>query len=394
MPSPATARGAATRVEHLEVDGSPGWACVVVIAPWTLYVVSGAEPVGSLLCMQRAAAPRQRWARQPSRFREWITADGSTGFRAEPGRYHLYVAAPARGRTARHRARLKGLEDVARHVLRRPDPRRARLGVPRRRATTTSSTASTSCRRPTRPPTRPTTAACACRCCGTRRRAASSTTSPPTSSAMLNDAFDAWAGTRRRPLPEPLRAEIDELNDWIYADVNNGVYRAGFARTPGGLRRGLRRASSPRSTRLEALLGERRYLAGDAHHRGRLAAVADARALRRRLLHALPLQRPADRRLPEPVGLRARALPAARASPRRRRSTEIKRHYYTTHDSLNPRHHPARAAGLGPRAARAAQWVFSVTFRRKARDAGAVRQGRRPEGRPAIFRGVEDAAWR
>jgi putative glutathione S-transferase len=30
--------------------------------------------------------------RSDSRFRDWITADGSSGFKAEPGRYHLYVA--------------------------------------------------------------------------------------------------------------------------------------------------------------------------------------------------------------------------------------------------------------------------------------------------------------
>ena len=39
--------------------------------------------------------------------------------------------------------------------------------------------------------------------------------------------------------PEPLRAEIDEINAAVYADVNNAVYEAGFAGEPGGVRAGL-----------------------------------------------------------------------------------------------------------------------------------------------------------
>ena len=58
-------------------------------------------------------SPDGRFVRQQSRFTDWVTADGSSGHRAEPGRYHLYVAraCPWSQRTliVRH---LKGLEDV------------------------------------------------------------------------------------------------------------------------------------------------------------------------------------------------------------------------------------------------------------------------------------------
>jgi glutathionyl-hydroquinone reductase len=51
------------------------------------------------------------FVREDARFREWVTADGSSGYAAEPGRYHLYVslACPWAHRTLVVRA-LKGLE--------------------------------------------------------------------------------------------------------------------------------------------------------------------------------------------------------------------------------------------------------------------------------------------
>src|SRR5215208_2756764 len=54
-----------------------------------------------------------RFVRSETRFRDWISADGSSGFRAEAGRYHLYVslACPWAHRTAIFR-KLKSLEDV------------------------------------------------------------------------------------------------------------------------------------------------------------------------------------------------------------------------------------------------------------------------------------------
>ena len=54
-----------------------------------------------------------RFVRSETSFRDWISADGSSGFPAEPGRYHLYVAwaCPWAHRTAIMR-KLKGLEEV------------------------------------------------------------------------------------------------------------------------------------------------------------------------------------------------------------------------------------------------------------------------------------------
>ena len=56
---------------------------------------------------------------------------------------------------------------------------------------------------------------------------------------MLYSAFDAFLPSEQREmnkpnggfLPEILRKEIDEMNEWVYPTINNGVYRCGFATT-------------------------------------------------------------------------------------------------------------------------------------------------------------------
>jgi glutathionyl-hydroquinone reductase len=48
---------------------------------------------------------------------------------------------------------------------------------------------------------------------------------------MLNSEFDTISGNTVDYYPTPLRAEIDRLNERIYHNVNNGVYRCGFARS-------------------------------------------------------------------------------------------------------------------------------------------------------------------
>jgi putative glutathione S-transferase len=48
---------------------------------------------------------------------------------------------------------------------------------------------------------------------------------------MLNSAFEAFTDVHTDYYPTELRTEIDHINDMVYRDVNNGVYRAGFATT-------------------------------------------------------------------------------------------------------------------------------------------------------------------
>src|SRR5690606_305137 len=62
--------------------------------------------------------------------------------------------------------------------------------------------------------------------------------------------------------PEALRDEMDEVMEWIYHDVNNGVYRCGFAGSQEGYERAYERLFGALD-RLEERLATRRYLMGD-----------------------------------------------------------------------------------------------------------------------------------
>jgi putative glutathione S-transferase len=79
---------------------------------------------------------------------------------------------------------------------------------------------------------------------------------------MFNSAFDDIAGNDLDLYPEALRGEIDELNARIYPAINNGVYRAGFATTQEAYEEAFGTLFDELD-RLELLLGERRYLTGE-----------------------------------------------------------------------------------------------------------------------------------
>ena len=206
-----------------------------------------------------------RFVRQDSRFREWVTADGSSGFPAQAGRYHLYVslACPWAHRTVILR-RLKGLEDVIGMSI--VDPIRDARGWAFRdvRGATADQlhgwdylaeayTASDAgfAGRVTVPVLWD----------EETRRIVSNESADIV--VMLNSAFDGLAG---RPeldyYPSELRESIDELNARVYDRVNNGVYRAGFASSQAAYEE----AVIPLFETLDELdgrLADRRYLFGD-----------------------------------------------------------------------------------------------------------------------------------
>ncbi len=175
-----------------------------------------------------------RFVRPESPFRDWIRRDGTAGHPAEAGRYHLYVslACPWAHRTLILR-KLKGLEEAVslsvvdpimtdegwhfskgpgcipdsvsgcrylREVYLRASPRyTGRVTVPllwdKKEGTAVSNESADIVR-------------------------------------MLNAELDPVAGHPERDFyPPELRGAIDEVNAWVYADINNGVYKTGFAQT-------------------------------------------------------------------------------------------------------------------------------------------------------------------
>ncbi|WP_318414299.1 glutathione S-transferase family protein [Photobacterium leiognathi] len=180
-----------------------------------------------------------KFERKASSFRNWITKDGSAGitgeagFKAESNRYHLYVslACPWAHRAIIYR-QLKGLDSMIpmsvvnaymgengwnfeagdgvvadpifnaqflHQIYTQADPDyTGRVTVPvlwdKHKQTIVSNESADIIR-------------------------------------MLNSAFDDVGAVKGDFYPQALRQQIDELNDFVYANINNGVYRAGFATT-------------------------------------------------------------------------------------------------------------------------------------------------------------------
>ena len=79
---------------------------------------------------------------------------------------------------------------------------------------------------------------------------------------MLNSAFDEFGDASVDLYPEALRGEIDEINERVYANVNNGVYRTGFASSQKAYERAFETLFDTLDE-LEARLANQRYLVGD-----------------------------------------------------------------------------------------------------------------------------------
>jgi len=79
---------------------------------------------------------------------------------------------------------------------------------------------------------------------------------------MLNSTFDDFTDSNLDLYPVELRSEIDEINDLIYSNVNDGVYRSGFAKTQNAYEAAVHKLFKTLDL-LESRLSEHRYLTGN-----------------------------------------------------------------------------------------------------------------------------------
>ena len=152
-------------------------------------------------------------------------------------------------------------------------------------------------------------------------------------SADIVEIFDEWTGGAYSPADK--RAQIAELNEWIYSEFQNGVYRAGFARSQEAYDEAFRGVFSALD-RLEDILAGNRYLTGED------ITLADWRLLPTLLRFDAVYHthfRCNGKRLIEYPHLIAytRDLYHQPHVAETFALDEIKRHYYTTHDELNPK---------------------------------------------------------
>lgn len=290
------------------------------------------------------AAPDGAFQRRPSVYRNWITPDGAPGptgeggFAAESGRYHLYVsyACPWAHRTLILRA-LKGLAPHISVDVVHPDmgPMGWTFDTGFDGATGDSLHGRAFLHQVYAAADPQATTRVTVPVLWDRQRGRIVSNESADIIRMFDAAFSGITGRPAEFLPDDLRDRIEVLNDRIYRTVNNGVYRAGFA----GTQRAYDSAVSELFDTLDWLdgrLSRHRYLAGDT------LTEADWR-LFPTLVRFDPVYvthfRCNRSRLTDFPSLwaYARELWQMSGVADTVRLDHIRRHYYTSHESINPR---------------------------------------------------------
>ena len=201
--------------------------------------------------------------RQSDAFRHWVTEDGRSGYPAAAGRYHLYVslACPWAHRTIIVRA-LKGLTGVIGMTV--VDPIRDEQGWAFRNGSGHSLDPTpgfhflSEAYRATDPGYRGRVTVPVLWDTVTKRIV---TNSDDDLMRIFNGEFNRFTTSPLDLYPAALRPQIDEMNDFLYERVNDGVYRAGFATSQHVYERAARSVFIALG-QLDARLRDRRYLFG------------------------------------------------------------------------------------------------------------------------------------
>ena len=211
------------------------------------------------------------FVRWDSVFRNWVTADGSPGptgvggYKAEPDRYHLYVsyACPWAHRTLMFR-KLKKLEDIISVSVVHPG-----MGPESWKFDNSFPGATPDhinhCEYMHEVYTRAAPHYSGIVTVPVLWDKQEQTIVNNESSEiirMFNSAFNAFTDVTTDYYPEALRVEIDNINKFVYDNVNNGVYRCGFASTQAAYERAFNALFSALDT-LEERLRQQRYLVGN-----------------------------------------------------------------------------------------------------------------------------------
>jgi putative glutathione S-transferase len=289
-------------------------------------------------------SPDGAFVRQQDAFRDWVTADGSSGFPAAAGRYHLYVslACPWAHRTIIVR-KLKGLETAIGMTV--VDPVRDERGWAFRdgpgyshdplNGFTFLSEAYHA-----RDPAYAGRVTVPVLWDNERKRIVSN--SDDDIMRMLENAFDAYGSVEPDLYPAALRHEIDALNERIYETVNDGVYRAGFATSQAVYERAAYRIFETLDE-LDARLATQRYLFGPRPVETDIRLFVTL--IRFDAVYfghfKCNLRRIVD--YPNLSGY-VRDLYQYRGIGETVDFDHIKRHYYYTHDDINP----TRIVPIGP----------------------------------------------
>lgn len=211
------------------------------------------------------------FVRTVSSFRNWITPDGSPGptgdggFAAEQDRYHLYVsyACPWAHRTLIFRA-LKGLEDVISVSVVHPlMPEESWVFAEYPGATKDQVNGAKYLYENYLKANSDFNGLVTVPVLWDKKRETIVNNESSEIIRMLNSAFNSFAKNEDLDLyPEALREEIEAINKPIYDNVNNGVYRAGFATTQAAYNRAFDRLFNTLDE-LEERLSKQRYLLGN-----------------------------------------------------------------------------------------------------------------------------------